>query len=48
VRRTSVQELAKGWKEDSDTLFILKHKAQSDDDSDVRQAAVEQLAKGWK
>ena len=37
-----------GWKEDPETFPILKARAQSDEDSDVRQAAVEELARGWK
>ena len=43
-----MQELAKGWKDDPDTLPILKAHAQTDDDSDVRQAAIQALAQGWK
>ncbi|MEG4628839.1 HEAT repeat domain-containing protein, partial [Microcoleus sp. AR_TQ3_B6] len=35
-------------KDDPETLPILQQLAQSDDDSDVRQAAVQQLAWGWK
>ncbi|MEG4093074.1 HEAT repeat domain-containing protein, partial [Microcoleus sp. Pol12B4] len=48
VRRAAVQELARGWKDDPETLPILKQRAQSDDDSDVRRAAVQELARGWK
>jgi HEAT repeat protein len=48
VRQAAVQALAKGWKDEPDTLAWLKSLAQSDDDSAVRQAAVLALAKGWK
>ncbi|MEG3988767.1 HEAT repeat domain-containing protein, partial [Microcoleus sp. S28C3] len=37
-----------GWKDDPETLPILKQRAQSDDDSNVREAAVQELARGWK
>jgi hypothetical protein len=43
-----VQELALGWKDDPDTLPLLKQKAQSDDHEYVRYAAVQELAQGWK
>jgi hypothetical protein len=43
-----VRELARGWKDDPDTLPLLKQRAQSDDDWVVRQAAVQELARGWK
>jgi hypothetical protein len=48
VRQSAVEELARGWKEDPDTLVILKQCAQSDGDEDVRRSAVEELARGWK
>jgi hypothetical protein len=48
VRRAAVQELARGWKDDPETLPILKQLAQSDDDWNVRRAAVQELARGWK
>jgi HEAT repeat protein len=40
VRRAAVEELARGWKDDPETLPILKQLAQSDDDWEVRCAAV--------
>ena len=43
-----MQELARGWKNDPDTLPILKQRAQHDDNYAVRQAAVQELARGWK
>jgi hypothetical protein len=43
-----VQELARGWKDDPDTLPLLKTLARSKDDWVVRQAAVQELVKGWK
>ncbi len=43
-----MQKLAKGWKDDQDTLPWLKTRAREDVNSDVRQAAVQELAQGWK
>jgi hypothetical protein len=43
-----VRELARGWKNEPDTLAIVKERAQSDEDEDVRQSAVAELARGWK
>jgi hypothetical protein len=48
VRQTAVRELARGWKDDPETLPILKARAQSDEDRDVRQSAVQELIRGWK
>ena len=48
VRQAAVQELARGWKDDPDTLTILKDRATKDDFQNVRQAAVQELARGWK
>ena len=48
VRMAAVQELARGWKDDAETLPILKERARSDADNDVRMAAVQELARGWK
>jgi predicted NACHT family NTPase len=48
IRTKSVVAVATVWQEDSDTLTWLQARAQSDDDSDVRQAAVEEIARGWK
>ncbi|MBD2635363.1 HEAT repeat domain-containing protein, partial [Limnothrix sp. FACHB-881] len=48
VRQAAVQELARGWKDDPDTLPLLKDRARSDKDSPVRQVAVQELARGWK
>jgi hypothetical protein len=48
VRRAAVQELAQGWKDDPDTLPILKQWATSDDNWALRRAAVRELAQGWK
>ncbi|MEG4813629.1 HEAT repeat domain-containing protein, partial [Microcoleus sp. K5-D4] len=41
-------ELARGWKDDPETLPLLKQLAQSDDNWDVRYTAVQELAQGWK
>ena len=43
-RLAAVQELALGWKDDPETLPILKQLAQSDDSWDVRYSALEELA----
>ena len=48
VRQAAVQELARGWKDDPETLPFSNNCAQSDDNSDVREAAVQELARGWK
>jgi len=48
VRSAAVQELARGWKDDPDTLPLLKNRAANDDDDDVRRLAVQELARGWK
>jgi len=45
---SAVQELARGWRTDSDTLPILKDRARNDEDGDVRRAAVQELARGWR
>ncbi len=41
-------QLARGWKDDPETLPWLKARAQSDEHADVRRVAVEALARGWK
>ncbi|MDA1313167.1 MAG: HEAT repeat domain-containing protein [Acidobacteria bacterium] len=48
VRVGAVQELARGWKSDPDTIVRLKQRAAEDDFWQVRQAAVQELARGWK
>jgi HEAT repeat protein len=45
VRQAAIQELARGWKEDPETLSILKQRAASDENGDVRYAAVKELAR---
>jgi hypothetical protein len=47
-RKAAVQEIVRGWKDDSETLHLLKQSAQSDDNLDVRQATVQEIARGWK
>ncbi len=44
----AIEAVAATWKDDLQTLPILKQRAQSDDDWAVRQAAVQELARGWK
>ena len=48
VRRAAVQELARGWRTDADTLPILKDRARNDEHWGVRRAAVQELARGWR
>ena len=48
IRAQAVSSVATTWKDDPDTLPILKERAQTDDEWAVRQAAVEELARGWK
>jgi hypothetical protein len=48
VRQAAVRELARGWKQDPETLPILKARAQSDEHAFVRQAAIREPARGWK
>ena len=48
VRVAALQELARGWKDDPDTLPLLKDRARNDADNDVRVAALQELARGWK
>ena len=48
VRMAAVQELARGWKDDPETLPWLKDRARSDENYAVRMAAVQELARGWK
>ena len=43
-----MQELARGWRTDADTLPFLKDRARNDQDEYVRQAAVQELARGWR
>ena len=43
-----MQELARGWRTDPDTLPFLKDRARNDEHWDVRQAAVRELARGWR
>ena len=45
---SGVQEIAQGWKDDPETLPLLKQLAQYDDDSAVRLSALQELAWGWK
>jgi len=48
LRRTAVEEIARGWKDDPKTLPLLQQKAQYDEDGYVRRAAVEEISRGWK
>jgi hypothetical protein len=48
VRYLAVQELGRGWKDDPETLPILKQLAQSYDNYAVRYSAFQELAVGWR
>ncbi|MBE9031548.1 HEAT repeat domain-containing protein [filamentous cyanobacterium LEGE 11480] len=48
VRQVAVQTLARGWKDEPDTLSWLKNRAQNDDNYMVRLTAVRELVRGWK
>lgn len=48
VRRSCIQELARGWKGDPQTLTILQDGTQSDDSWNIRQSCVQEFARGWK
>ena len=48
VRIAALQELARGWKNDSGTLHTLKDRTRFDEDDNVRRAAVQELARGWR
>jgi len=43
-----VEELARGWRTDPDTLPILKDRVRNDEHGDVRGTAVWVLARGWR
>ncbi|MDI9394795.1 MAG: HEAT repeat domain-containing protein, partial [Euryarchaeota archaeon] len=47
VRQSAVQELARGWHEDTETLNIIKQRATNDEDNDVRSTSIRELAQGW-
>ncbi|MFP4123417.1 MAG: HEAT repeat domain-containing protein, partial [Coleofasciculus sp.] len=48
MRKTAIQELAHGGKDNPDILTFLKSCAQSDKDVIVRQTAIQELARGGK
>jgi predicted NACHT family NTPase len=48
VRQAAVQEVARGWKDDPETLPWLKDVARSDEYWALRRVAVQELARGWK
>ncbi len=48
IRWAAVQELARGWKDDPDTLLLLHDRARSDEDENMRWAVLRALAQGWK
>jgi predicted NACHT family NTPase len=48
IRSRAMQELARGWKDDPETLPWLKDRVARDEDQNVRRAAVQEFARGWK
>jgi predicted NACHT family NTPase len=48
VRQAAIQELARGWKNDPETLPLLHEHASKDEDNDVRWTAVQELVRGWR
>ncbi len=48
VRVAAVEEVARGWRDDPDTLPWLKDRVRSDKHWSVQQAAVAVVASGWK
>ncbi|NJS12521.1 MAG: HEAT repeat domain-containing protein [Microcoleus sp. CSU_2_2] len=48
MRQAAVQEIARGWKDDPQTLPFLKELARLDDNSYVRYVAVQEIIRGWK
>ncbi|MEQ8538845.1 MAG: HEAT repeat domain-containing protein [Coleofasciculus sp. D1-CHI-01] len=48
IRTQAITTIATIWKQDPDTLPLLKQLIQFDDNGIVRGAAVEELARGWK
>ncbi|MEQ9486829.1 HEAT repeat domain-containing protein [Coleofasciculus sp. F4-SAH-05] len=48
VRKTAIQELARGGKDNPDILTFLKSCAQLDSDATVRKTAIQELARGGK
>ncbi len=47
LRRSAVQELGRGWRDNPNTLQLLKYLAQNDESEWVRKVAVQELARGW-
>ena len=47
VKAAAVQELARGWASDPETLPLLKDRARSNPGSYVQSAAVQELVRGW-
>ena len=48
VRQAALQELARGWKDDPDTLIRLRNGARYDVSENVRRTAVQEVARRWK
>ncbi|MBF2089479.1 MAG: HEAT repeat domain-containing protein [Synechococcales cyanobacterium K32_A2020_035] len=48
VRCAAVTAIAQTYKDDPDTLRLLKDRVQNDDDGYVRRVAVKAIAQGWK
>jgi hypothetical protein len=48
IRRAAVQELARGWKDDPETLPFLKGLAVSDANYSLQEAVIQELSRGWR
>jgi len=47
IRQAAIQELARGWHDDPETLKFIKQRATTDEEGSVRRSAVQELARGW-
>ena len=48
VRIAAIQGLARGWKDDPETLPLLRELATQDESTEVREAVVEELMRCWR
>ncbi|WP_414624347.1 NACHT domain-containing protein [Calothrix sp. CCY 0018] len=48
IQKVALQELVKGWKDDPDTLPMLKNLIFDDANNHLRAIALQELVKGWK
>ena len=48
VRQAALMELARGWRDEPNTLSLVKMLSLEDDKPSVRRAAIHELARGWR